>query len=165
MVEKARQQGFIFGEGDDAATDVAGREHIQFLAQAAARTAIVADRDHGTEFTDRYFAGNYRVRSCGKTLHGRSYVVLEPFEQDGEAGAAADGDNSQAGCGNRRSPRRRRSQLEIHHGGWLALLLGKRKGRGRIGSRVGIEQLGETGVFRQILKVGIVASLEAEPGS
>src|SRR5260370_36295858 len=49
MTEKLREQSLVLAEGDDTVAYVAGRKHVEFLAQASAGCAVVADGDHGAE--------------------------------------------------------------------------------------------------------------------
>jgi hypothetical protein len=52
VTKKLREQRFVLAEGNDAVPDVAGREHVEFFAQAPAGSAVVADRDDGTKVTN-----------------------------------------------------------------------------------------------------------------
>jgi len=79
LLEKTREQGFILGEGDNTIADVAWLEHVELLAQAAARTAVVAHRDYRAEFADDDFPGCSRGRHRGKTLPGRD-MMLKAFQ-------------------------------------------------------------------------------------
>ena len=63
VTEKLGEQSFIFAEGDNAVADVAGRQHVEFFAQAAAGAAIVADRDDGAKIADHRRTGWSRDRS------------------------------------------------------------------------------------------------------
>ncbi len=89
MLKQAGEQGFVFGEGDDAVADVARRQHVELFAQASAGAAVVADRDHGAQFADLGWSA-----SCQRA--GTGDVALQTFEQGGKTGAAADGDDTQA---------------------------------------------------------------------
>ena len=88
MLKQARQQGFVFGERDDAVANVAGREHVELFAQASAGAAVVADRDHGAQFADLRMVGLAQSAGPGD-------VTLQSLQQGREAGAAADGDHAQ----------------------------------------------------------------------
>jgi hypothetical protein len=90
MLEKTRKQGFVFGERDDTVTYVAGREHVQLFAQAAAGPAVIADSDYRAEFIDGRTAGLSKER--GTRGHN---VLLETFQQSGKPGAAPDCDDAQ----------------------------------------------------------------------
>ena len=54
VLEKAREQGFVLRQRGDAVANVAGREHVELLAQASAGAAIVGHRDHSREFGDTW---------------------------------------------------------------------------------------------------------------
>ena len=69
VTEKPGQQGFVFAEGDDAVADVAGRKHVEFLAQAAAGAAVVADRDHGAQIANDW---GIRLPGCAKLQRARA---------------------------------------------------------------------------------------------
>ena len=79
VLKQARDQTLVFRQRHHAIADVAGREHVEFAAQAAGTAAIVGDRDDRREL-QRAFGG----------LH----VALQPPQQRGKAGAAADRDDS-----------------------------------------------------------------------
>src|SRR5579862_7175196 len=88
VLEETGEQGFVSGECDDTVADVSRREHVELLAQTPAGAAIIAHRNDGAQFTDFRM-----VRSAQRT--GSSDVTLQPFEQCGQASAAADGDHAQ----------------------------------------------------------------------
>ena len=90
MLKQAGEQGFVFGEGDDAVANVSRRKHVELLAETSAGAAVIADRDHGAEFAD------FRLAGCFQGADS-SHVALESLEQGGQAGAAADGDDAQTG--------------------------------------------------------------------
>ena len=94
MLKQPGEQGFVFGESDDAVANVARRKHVELFAQTSAGAAVVADRDHGAEFAD--YPANWRGYS--DAAPGASHVALEALEQGGKAGAAADGDDAQTLC-------------------------------------------------------------------
>jgi hypothetical protein len=52
MLEKAREEVFVFRERDHAVADVARREHVQVFAEAAGGAAVVGDGDDGGELAD-----------------------------------------------------------------------------------------------------------------
>ena len=54
MLEKSLEQGFVLRQRGDAVANVAGREHVELLAQASAGATIVGHRDHGREFGDTW---------------------------------------------------------------------------------------------------------------
>src|SRR5580704_8699025 len=90
VTEELGEQSFILAESDDTVTDIAGRKHVEFFAQAAAGAAVVADRDHSAEI-----ANDGRARlGCGHLCRSEG-EAFESFEQGGEAGAAADCDNTE----------------------------------------------------------------------
>ena len=88
MGEEPGQQIFFLAERDHAVAQVAGRQHVEVLAQAAGGAAVVGDGDHGGEVGDE--AGLARAR-----LAGGADVAAQSAQQRGETGAAADGDHAQ----------------------------------------------------------------------
>ena len=88
MLKQAGEQGLVFGESDDAVANISRREHVELLAQASAGAAIIADRDYGAQFAD------FRMVRLAQRA-GPGDVTLEPLEQCGQTGAAADGDDAQ----------------------------------------------------------------------
>jgi hypothetical protein len=75
VLEQLAHQRLRIRQGHDAVADVAHRRNAQLLAQPARRSAVVGDRDHG-----RDIAG----------------VLLDPAQQRGQAGSAADDDDLRA---------------------------------------------------------------------
>ncbi len=57
VLEQSREQGFVFGERNDAIAHVARRKHVEFFAQTAAGSAIVAHRDHAAQFANGRLTG------------------------------------------------------------------------------------------------------------
>src|SRR5580704_5889199 len=55
VLEQLRQKGFVFGESHDAVANVAGRQHVEFFAEAPAGTAVVADRHYRAKIVDTWF--------------------------------------------------------------------------------------------------------------
>jgi hypothetical protein len=49
MPEELGEQRFILTQRNDAVANIAGRKHIEFLAESPARAPIVTDRDYGAE--------------------------------------------------------------------------------------------------------------------
>ena len=85
--------GFLLAQRNHAVAQVAGGKHVEVFAQAAGGAAVVGDGDDGGEIADE--AG--KVVRAG--LGGRGgCVALEAAEERGEAGASADGDDTEA-CG------------------------------------------------------------------
>src|SRR5205814_9785627 len=73
---EAKQAGhemFVFGEGDHAVSDVAGRHHTEFLAQPAGTSAVVGHR--------------YDDRQIGR-------AILQASKKSRESGSASNGKNS-----------------------------------------------------------------------
>ena len=66
--EELGQQVLFFAESDHAVAQVAGREHVEVLAQAAGGAAVVSDGDDGGEVGD--LAGNIRLASRGTQRGG-----------------------------------------------------------------------------------------------
>ena len=62
MLEELGEQGFILAEGDDAIANVAGREHVEFFAQASAGASVIANRDDGAEVANDRHAGRIAAR-------------------------------------------------------------------------------------------------------
>jgi hypothetical protein len=89
MLKQPREQRLVFGEGNDAIAHVARRKHIELFAQTAARSAIVAHRDHSRQFANGRLTGGGQRR--------RHHVTLQPLQQRGEAGAPADRHHAQFG--------------------------------------------------------------------
>jgi hypothetical protein len=90
VLEQSREQGLVFGEGNDAIAHVAWRKHIELFAQTSTRSAVVAHRHHATQFANGWLAGGGQRR--------RHDVTLQPLQQRGEARAAADCDHAQFGA-------------------------------------------------------------------
>ena len=88
MLKQAGEQGFVFGERNDAVANVSRREHVELFAQTSAGAAVVADRDHGAQFAD------FRLVRLAQRA-GPGDVTFEPLKQGGQTGAAADGDHAQ----------------------------------------------------------------------
>ena len=88
MREELRQQIFFFAERDHAVAQVAGRQHVEVLAQAARRAAVVGHRDHG-----RQVGRSAQVRR--RAGPGTANVAAQSAQQRGKAGAAANGHNAQ----------------------------------------------------------------------
>ena len=63
VLEQSRKQGFVFGEGNDAIAHVARRKHVEFFAQTAAGSAIVAHRDHAAQFANGGLTGSGQRRA------------------------------------------------------------------------------------------------------
>ena len=51
-LKEFREEMFVFGEGDHAVADVAGREHLEVVAEAAGGASVVGDGDDGGEVAD-----------------------------------------------------------------------------------------------------------------
>ena len=88
MLEELREQSFVFAESYDAIADVAGREHVEFFAQASAGASVIANRDYGAEIAD-----DWRSGACCWQLSRSEREAFESLEQSGETRASADGDN------------------------------------------------------------------------
>src|ERR1017187_7716946 len=82
MLEESREQGLIFGKRDDPIAYVARREHVELFAEAAARTAIVTNGHHATQFADGGLTRSSQRR--------RQNITLESLQQRRQAGAAPD---------------------------------------------------------------------------
>ena len=80
VLEEAGKQRGVFAEGDHAVAYVAGREHVEFAAQASGTAAVVGHGDDGGDVQ----RGNGGAGGPG--------VVLEALQDTGEAGTSADGD-------------------------------------------------------------------------
>jgi len=52
VLEEAGEQELVLGEGDHAVADVAGREHVEFVAETAGGAPVVCDGDDGGEVAD-----------------------------------------------------------------------------------------------------------------
>jgi hypothetical protein len=68
MGEQLGQQVFFFAERDHAVAQVAGRKHVEALAQAAGGTAVVGHCDHRGQVGDESRLG----RRMGRALHARA---------------------------------------------------------------------------------------------
>src|SRR5882672_2047993 len=161
MAKKAGQQGLIFRKSDNAVADVAGRQHVEFFAQSSAGTAVIADGDDRAELIDEPFLWWWTaVRVSDWTGH----ILLQSLEQSREAGPPADGNHTQASTGSRLVPAGEyRVLLGMSHvGPGLDFLVETLRGSRRIRPRIRIEKFGETGILGQVLKVGIIARLEAQ---
>jgi hypothetical protein len=88
MLKQTGEQGFVLGESDDAIADVAGRQHVEFFAQASAGAAVIADGHDRAQFTD------FRLVRFGRSPRAAD-IALESFEESGQTGAATDGDYMQ----------------------------------------------------------------------
>ena len=90
MAEQFRKQSFVFAERYDAIANVARRQHVEFFAQPAARSSVVAYRNHrGKVLNERPMLGE---RRASRSHH----ILFESPQQRGEAGTPADGHNSQS---------------------------------------------------------------------
>src|SRR5207253_2127144 len=83
IVEEAREQLFLVGEGDDAVADVAGRRHPELFAQDTRAAAFIGDGDDRREL-------RHRPRPLGVD------VLLQTAEESGKAGSAADRNDVEA---------------------------------------------------------------------
>ena len=70
VLEELGKQCFILGQGDNAIADVAGREHVELFAQAAAGAAIVGDGDHGAQVADE--TPRVKENKWRRTVPGRA---------------------------------------------------------------------------------------------
>ena len=164
-LEEAGEEMLVFGEGDHTVADVAGGEHVEVVAEAAGGTTVISDGDDGGEVVDdACAAGAGGVREGGGARWGGD-VALEATEEGGEAGAPADGYDTERLLGG-----------ECGHG------LGRDWGK-VVSERVqsfafandthvsedgalafGVEELGEAGIVSHVLKVGVGAGLDAVAG-
>ena len=85
MLEELGEQSLILAEGDDAIANVAGREHVEFFAQASAGASVIANRDYGAEI-----ANHGRAWGRRRQLRGSEREAFESLEKSGEARTAAD---------------------------------------------------------------------------
>jgi hypothetical protein len=90
ILEEAREQVLILTERDHAVAQIAGREHVEVFAEAAAGTAVVGDGDDGSEI------GNFTGTIAAVCRTGVD-MPLEAAQQGGEAGTSTHGDH--ANCG------------------------------------------------------------------
>jgi hypothetical protein len=109
VLEEAGEQKLVLGERDHAVADVAGREHVEFIAETAGGATVVCDGDDGGEVADeagkvggeRFRLGIGVEEGCGTGRAagggGRGDVTLEASQQGGKACAAADGYDSEGG--------------------------------------------------------------------
>ena len=86
VLKKLGDEVLIFRDSNQAVAHVTGRQHAQLTAQAPAGTAIIAHGDKGGEVRDE--------DAVWRGIAGANGVLLEAFKQSGEAGAAANGDNT-----------------------------------------------------------------------
>ena len=113
-LEEFGEQVLVLGEGDHAVADVAGGQHVEVGAEAAGGAAVVGDGDDGGEVADD--ALHVRAGDAGGVWSERGGpaalpnaealaavdggdVALQAAQQGGEAGASADGDDSQGSLG------------------------------------------------------------------
>jgi len=52
MLKQPGEQGFVFGEGNDAVANISGRKHVELFAETATGSSVIADRNYGAQFTD-----------------------------------------------------------------------------------------------------------------
>ncbi len=100
-LEELGEEMLVFGEGDHAVADVAGREHLEVFAETAGGAAVVGDGDYSGEVADDAGEGwaGYAADAAGEggvdadaaAAVGGGYVVFEAAEEGGESGASADG--------------------------------------------------------------------------
>lgn len=83
VLEEAGEEVLVFGEGDHAVTDVAGRKHLEVFAEAAGGAAVVCDRDDRGEVADHAGVVGGRKVAIGRV--GKSGA------RGGVDGAAGDG--------------------------------------------------------------------------
>ena len=105
MGEKLDQQVFFFAQRHHAVAQVAGRQHVEALAQPAGGAAVVGHRDHCGQVGDQPPAARIG-------LAGSGHMPAQPAQQRGEARAAADGHHAQGaagGCSGFRIVRTRRT--------------------------------------------------------
>jgi hypothetical protein len=88
VLEKLGEQGFVFGEGDQAVADVAGREHAIFAAEATGAATVIGNGDNGGQIDDRALGGGLLIAAAND-------VLLEAAEKRGKSGAAAESDDTQ----------------------------------------------------------------------
>ena len=81
VLEQARQQRGILAQRHHAIADVARGQHVELAPQPPGAAAVVGDGHDGGD-----------VHRGRRGIHAPG-VVFEPFEQRGEPGAAADGDD------------------------------------------------------------------------
>jgi hypothetical protein len=90
VAEEAGDQAFVFGKGDHAVAEVAGRQHVEVAAETSAGASIVGDGNDGCEVGDEGGAGGDR-----KKAGSVGDAVLEASEEGREAGSSADGYDAQ----------------------------------------------------------------------
>src|SRR5215469_2699528 len=144
VLKQLGKQSLIFRERDDAVAHVARRKHVELFTEAAARATVIADGD------DRIKLANTRRLSALWS----SGVFFEPFEKSRKPGAAPDSDHAQ-----RFRAMHRPGFSHEHLADLSDFFFG---GTRYLGARIGVEQLGEARIFRQILEIGIVARLKTQ---
>ena len=124
-----------------------GSGKIQLFAKPATGAAVIA---HGH---NRRQVGDGGQRS-GRNFFARGdYVVLQAVQQRGKSGASAHGDNFDGPRVGGDGITRHRSLDD------RALVMPFVRFVGAVGAGIRIEQLGESGIVRQVFEVGIVARL------
>src|SRR5271166_3853031 len=96
VLKEPREQSFVFAERDNAIANVARRQHVEFLTQATAGAAIVADRHYGAKITN-----NRRSSGRFTDLRRGEGEALESFQQSRKARATADRDHAQTALARR----------------------------------------------------------------
>src|SRR5438270_12362259 len=61
VLKQSREKCLVLRQGDNTVANVAGRKHVELFTQAAAGTAVIADRNHR-----RHFANDRLAASHGK---------------------------------------------------------------------------------------------------
>jgi hypothetical protein len=96
VLEEARDEALVLGEGDHAVSQVAGGEHFEVLTEATAGASVVGDGDDGGEVADPDGDGVVVLRE-GTGARVWSDVVFEASEEGRKASAATDGDDAPCG--------------------------------------------------------------------
>ncbi len=78
VLEELGKQRFVFRKGYHAVADIAGRQDVEFAAQASGAAAIVGNGDDGRDFHFPRLQG----------------VPLQPMQERGKPGSPTDGDNA-----------------------------------------------------------------------
>ena len=89
ILEEAAEKSLIFGKGDHAVANVAGRKDTVFAAKAAGTAAVVGYGNNGSEL------GNRAVR-IGMLVAAADDVLLEPAKKRRESGAAAKSNHAES---------------------------------------------------------------------
>ena len=94
VLEELGEEMLILGESDEAVADVAGREHVEIFAKTSGGAAVIGDGDDGGEVADEAREGLAVFAGGDESAEGWGDEALKAAQERGEAGSAADGDDT-----------------------------------------------------------------------